>query len=418
MVFILVSVAIIILVILRNLILTTRMVIGELKCRKPSTDFLPGDHKDVKHYHFDRFLDILFIFAGFLHIPEHIYLMVYLYKFIGVYINWETDYKKDLWLKMREFVWTEKKARRLRIILLNGIVLILMLLVALLLPPISIVRLHTQGNVTEEYCSNNLALVQNFLMHAFHGVSFFTNTVVALTRWLVVFFTIMVGVMWRRMELTEEDNNRQHAQKRFSKVLTDTIKHDNQVSSLELGHEANDWEAVCCRHTKHFFKYMVIKKKVSPIYKIFRSFFVLQWIIHLIGLFSHIAQLVRPWIRNGQVHDANMLISTHQIYQLLYILYNGLALVISYICALKMNAYLRRYIRDVQQKQLDEAAIANSKIQYSLTQLFLVKVESVSKSSFLPRIPGIGLSISVESPGFVLSVVLSVFAMIGSLISF
>ena len=46
--------------------------------------------------------------------------------------------------------------------------------------------------------------------------------------------------------------------------------------------------------------------------------------------------------------------------------------------------------------------------------MFLVKVESISKSSFVPRIPGTGLSISVESPGFVLSVVFSVFALIGA----
>ena len=114
-----------------------------------------------------------------------------------------------------------------------------------------------------------------------------------------------------------------------------------------------------------------------------------------------------------------MLIVTHQIYQLLYILYNGLALVISYICALKMNAYLRRYVREVQQKQLDEAAQADSTMQYSLTHImFLVKVESISKSSFVPRIPGTGLSISVESLGFVLSMVFSVFALIGALVSF
>lgn len=85
---------------------------------------------------------------------------------------------------------------------------------------------------------------------------------------------------------------------------------------------------------------MAIKEKVFPIYKIFWSFFVLQWIIHLFGLFCHIAHLVHPWIRNGQVKNADMLILTHQIYQLLYILYNGLALVISYVCALKMNAYI------------------------------------------------------------------------------
>ena len=392
--------------------------------------------------------------------------------------------------------------------LLNGTVLVLMLSVALLLPSMSIARLHIQRNTTdsEEYCSEGLAFVQHSLTYSFHGVSFFTNTVVALTRFLMVFFTVMIGVMWGRVKPSTKDHNRQ--KKRYSKVLTDKIDtmqmadyqialvssdsaplsqdsmhqtnpqlsgHEanpqepryNETSFQELGDEANsqdpgydndeinpqeqsgheansqkpgndndqtnsghnaneqnsaykadDWETVCCRHTDYIMEYTAIKENVFPIYKIFRSFFVLQWIIHLFGLFSHIAQLLRPWVRNGQVDDANMLIVTHQIYELLHVLYNGLALVISYICALKMNAYLRRYVRKVQERQLEEGRSANSAMQYSLTHLFLIKVQSVSKSSFLPRIPGTGLNISVESPGFVLSIVFSVFALIGTLISF
>ena len=398
MVFILVSSVIVVLIVLRSLILTTRMVIGEFQCQKPSDNFHPEQH-DVRHYHFDRLSDILLIPTGFLHMPEHIYLMVFLYKFIGVYINWEPDYKKELWPEMKEFVCNKKKIPHL---LLYGVILVMMLSVALLLPPMCIARVYVQRNITEEYCSKKLVFVQRSLSHAFHGVSFFTNGAVALTRWLMVFFTIMVGVMWRRVKPSLDHQQRRST---FSKVITKNAT------------ESEDWKAVCCRHTDYIIEYMAIKEKVFPIYKIFRSFFVLQWIIHLFGLFCHIAHLVRPWIRNGQVLDANMLIVTHQIYQLLYVLYNGLALVITYICALKMNAYLRRYVRKLQQKQLDEAK-DKSTMQYSLTHLFLIKVESVSKSSFVPRIPGTGLSVSVESPGFVLSVVLSVFALIGALISF
>ena len=276
-----------------------------------------------------------------------------------------------------------------------------MLSVALVLPSMSIAKLHIHSNTTEEHCSEKLVFVQNSLAHTFHGVSFFTNTVVALTRFLMVFFTVMIGVMWRRVKPSKEDHDRQ--KKRFSRAINSRI---NLMNLAAAAQKAGDWEDVCCRHTDCTIEYTTIKDNVFPIYKIFQSFFVLQWIIHLAGLFCHIAYLLCPWVRNGSVDvddDANMLIVTHQVYQSLHILYNGLALVISYICALKMNAYLRRYVRDKQKKQLEEGRKANSTMQYSLTHLFLIKVESVSKSSFLPRIPGTGLSISVESPGFVLS---------------
>ena len=425
-----------VLVVLHNFILITLMI-WRWRCHKPSVNFYPGHHNEVKDYYFDRFADILLTFTGFLHIPEHIYLIVYLYRFIGIYIKWDDGYRKEIWRKMKEFPCSKKK--NAPCVLLNGIVLMLMLLVVFALPSMSIAKLHIHSNSTEEYCSKKLAFVQNSLMHASHGVSFFTNTVVALTRFLMVFFTVMIGVMWRRvhMELCKADYNRQ--KNRCSRVesvplLHESSKHEanlecettfqqhqdpghkgdseepghngdktnsqdierdtnpqdhthnsDEANSEETGlsredtnlhksgHKANnqdpraplklgDWEDVCCRHTDCIIEYTTIKDNVFPIYKIFQSFFVLQWIIHLAGLFCHIAYLLRPWVRNGSV--------------------------------------------------------ANSTMQYSLTHLFLIKVESVSKSSFLPRIPGTGLSISVESPGFVLSIVFSVFALIGTLISF
>ena len=478
-----------VLVVLHNLILITLMV-WRWGCHKPSINFYPGHHNELKDYHFDRFSDILLTFTGFLHIPEHIYLLVNLYKFIGIYIKWNEGYRKDILDKMKDFARLKKKNapydsdtvsndigedvsglrqiaprtcvtpqfKRARI-LLNGIVLMLMLSVVLALPSMSIARIHIHSNKTEEHCSKKVAFAQNSLMHAFHGVSFFTNTVVALTRFLMVFFTVMIGVMWRRVKPCSEDSvpflheSSKHEAKRVANSPRvpecettfqqpqdpghegdfEKSGHNREDTNLhKSGHKANnqdprappkvgDWEDVCSRHTDRITEYMAIKDNVFPIYKIFRSFFVLQWIIHLAGLFCHIAYLLRPWVRNGPVdvdEDADMLIVTHQVYQSLHVLYNGLALVISYICALKMNTYLGRYVRDEQEKQLEEGRKANSTIQYSLTHLFLIKVESVSKSSFLPRIPGTGLNISVESPGFVLSIVFSLFALIGTLISF
>ena len=82
-----------------------------------------------------------------------------------------------------------------------------------------------------------------------------------------------------------------------------------------------------------------------------------------------------------------------------------------------MNTYLRRYIRKVQKNQLNE--VETRPLQYSLTHsLFLIKIDSVAKSTFTPHIPGTGLSISLSSPGFMLSIILSVFALIGALVAF
>ena len=130
-------------------------------------------------------------------------------------------------------------------------------------------------------------------------------------------------------------------------------------------------------------------------------------------MFFHISHLFRPWIRSVQPINSDTLDVVHRV---IFVLFNGLAIGITYICALKMNAYLRRYVRDVQRKQLK--AVQKNAVQYSLTHLFLVKPDSVPKSNFTPGIPGTGLSISINNPGFVLSIVISVSAILVSQIAF
>jgi hypothetical protein len=282
------------------------------------------------------------------------------------------------------------------------------MLVGFGLPPLCIARFYYENSgVQVEQCSSKFALTTRVLTHTYHATSFFTNGVVVIVRAVMILFTVLVGVMWRRVkpQMDEDDIDE----------LPNPSEPANAAAVLILSNDEN-FKVVCERHRKYLNEYAAIAKHVTPIYKIFRSFFVLQWIIHLFGLFSHIAHLIRPWIRYGQVINADTLIVTHQIYQFQFILFDGLALIISHICALKMNSYLRRYIREVQGKQLAEAKGSN--VQYSLTHLFLIQNKSVSKSNFTPRIPGTGLSISINNPSFVVSIVLSTFALIGALVAF
>ena len=583
-----------------SLALTVRLIIGEFLCHKPSINGVSLNFSD--DIYFDRLSDILLIPVGFLHIPEHTYLLVYLYKFLCSYKTWDRFYKRALQLKMREFVCTKKRRTCIYVF-----VLVIFMLVAIATPVVCIVR-NELVNDTDEQCSQTLANVTEGLTHAYHAILFLTNGMIVMVRYLMVFFTIMIGVMWRRVapfstvstsnqswehrtrltnsmpsftsrqsrnqcsprsfapelasccdqniehrtrfrtqsmninttmqsrnhryrtrstrnwsrgrssaqiELTPLNQNMQSmATDEESAVIESTLTHnsehdaphnsnatdvesesvpqsnqnmdpelwassmaamnehstiqamttvsasnqdrddtvsetvanqnrfpdkrrstvtgailgqnrphpstvglsDNNHMTINVCNISNYFQEVCDRHTQYLKEYEAIHKLVIPIYKIFRSFFILQWIIHLFGLFFHIAYLLRPWIRYGQVTDFGETVVLQQIYQLLNILFEGLALVITHICALKMNAYLRRYIREIQKKQQEKTR--DDDLQYSLTHLFLIKNESVSKANFTPRIPGTGLSISVSSPGFVVSIVLSVFALIGALVTF
>ena len=366
------------------------------------------------------------------------------------------------------------------------------------LPPICIARTYLDTGSSSEHCSQKLSTVTKILTHIFHFSSMITNIVIVLVRLLMVYFTVMVGVMWREVTPIPNDSanrvgmngsvNSQATGNTSNEVSQAQASDQGQTADGSQGQasaylsvfqcctqcwkrsgslatrlgqktdgsqaQANDpvqtsngsqaqardpapqnsqlvsdtFVEVCKKHTEYLIEYEIIVEKTRKIYKIFQSFFVLQWIIHLFQLFVHIAHLLRPWIRYGQVQNANMLIITQQIDQLSYAVFNGLALVIAHVCGLKMNAYMRRYLREVQyhrsESLKDKLKAAKGKyanedcLEYSLINLVPIKEECISKSAFTPRIPGTGLGISITNPGFIISIVLSVFALIGAMIAF
>ena len=413
--FFIVSALLLLLFSLQSSALLVRLAVGEFLCKKTSLDGLPSIFNSTDDINFNRLFDIVLIPVGLLHIPEHIYFLVYLYKFLTFVKKWDKKYKEDLRLKMRVFVCT-KIGRAFCYIF----ILVLFMLVAIAIPPVCVVKVYTNQNINRKtYCDEQLEIVTRALTHIYHITSFITNGVVVLVRCLMIFLTIMIGAMWRSLSRTKKDAaagghtpdevvNGDNPQDR---QLAENGGNPNQDSDIK-----DDVKEVFSRHSRYMEEFKDIKEKVGHIYKIFQSFFVLQWIIHLFGLSSHIAHLLRPWIRHGQVDKPDILIVTHQIYQFLFILFDGLALTISHICALKMNTYLRRYVRHTQEKQLEEAKDSN--LQLGFSYIVLITAKSVPNSNFSPRIPGTGLRIAINSPTFVLSIVLSIFGLIGALIAF
>ena len=137
---------------------------------------------------------------------------------------------------------------------------------------------------------------------------------------------------------------------------------------------------------------------VKLIHKIFRSFFVFQWLVRVYLLFTDIVHLVRPWVKEITIHDSKpvLLVLCH----IAAIVLNGSALGIAYACGLKMNSYRPSYIGKAE-----------------LTHEELVSCDREGKSVFTPRVPGTGLSISIETPGYMLGIILSVFGLVGALLA-
>ena len=79
LIFISVSIAVILLFIVMSLVVARLMIaVGEFLCNKTSLNSLPSDSESTGDVHNDHLLDVSVIPLGYLHVPEHIYLLYYL----------------------------------------------------------------------------------------------------------------------------------------------------------------------------------------------------------------------------------------------------------------------------------------------------------------------------------------------------
>ena len=428
----------IVMFLISSAVVIARLAVGEFLCNKPSLNGIPSNLSgDI---YFDRLSDILLTPVGFLHVPEYIYFFAFLYKYLKVWKGYDESDKKIIKKDMGHLCC--KKKRRCCCYIFTGTIFAV---IAIALPPVCVARTYIDESSPnlDEHCSQMFALATIILTHTYHVTALFINLMVVLARVVMIVFTVMIGAIWMYPEAGDRNGTSATSNGDGNSTSANNIGGGSGIPTNSNGDRGNSITSanniagdrngtnsigdgsielkqaltnVYREHKKRLDDYKEKNKKVVPIHKIFRSFFVLQWIIHLFGLFLHIAHLLRPWIRYGQVVHVNRLIVTQQIDQFLYVIFNALALVISHICALKMNSYLRRYIRDVQEDQ--SSRFQRDPLQHGINYTYIIKEDSVAKSNFTPRIPGTGLSLSVNSPGFVLSIVLSIFALIGALIAF
>ena len=452
--FIFFSVLIIALFTVKCFLFAARWIVQETMCHNASSWQISinfsteGENVGLKFNHALLF-DIVQISIKILHIPEHISLLINLYNFLVS----KNRYKKFNFSKFKMFV--QRKETCLRCCLNSAenccqesadkevhcrcrlpifiSVPIIFMLVAIATPSVHIWQTMNNSSEIFEQCSYNIAVTTLVLLYAMNGILFITNVIIVLDCFLMILFTIIIGVIWRI-----ENRSRDHDPSMNGACIVNnsavnapetnqsepanevgeqnhpkhSAHHDRVVKLLSAADE--NLVTVCNKYSEHMTEFENKVKLVRPIYKIFQSFFVLQWIIHLFGLFFHISHLFHPWIRDNQTINSKTLPDI--IHHVLFVLFDGLAIGITYICALKMNAYLRRYVRDLQRKQLE--AVEGNAVQYSLTHLFHIKPESILKSNFTPRIPGTGFSISINNPSFMLSIVISVSAILVSQIAF
>ena len=363
---------------------------------------------------------VMMIIITLLEWPAHAFLFFHLYKFF--------EQKCTVWEKI--YSWQSFLCKKCY----KGLFVIFSLLVY----TVAVILAITGDIIKLKYfplCEDSQQTHQ-IITYVYYATTFFTYILEVAERWLMVRFTASIGAMWQNwyeqlirngqpnpMQGTQGSNatggtqgssdptqgtqgpNATGGMQESSDPTQGTQGSNATQGSTNPMQGTQDSAATLTQVTtkkSSVIDFITIVNCVKPIYKIFRSFFVFQWIVHVYLLFAQLVYLLYPWIKDGidsyQTDDkiSKVLFTCNSA----AVVYYALALIIPYVCGLKMNSYRRRYIRKAR-----------------LTQEQLLRDDRENKSIFTPRVPGTGLSISLESPGYMLGVVLTMFGLVGALLA-
>ena len=307
--------------------------------------------------------------------PAHGYLLYYLYRFFAQkYPAWQQNYQVD----DGEYKWASFIRRQH----CKGAFFVLSLSVLTIAFMIAIAG-DTVKLATERFsldCEYPTLQARRILIYVYYATTFFTYVLEVAERYLMVCLTAFVGAMWHDGYETRK------------KEMERAPPNPPNNTQLQITNGYVD-------------EFNKIVECAKAIYKIFRSFFVFQWLVHVYYLlFTQLVHLLYPWIKEGRSSFTNTTepnTTTGPFHSnTAAVIFYTLALLTVYVCGLKMNSYRRRYIRKAE-----------------LTQEQLLKHDRENKSIFTPRVPGTGLSISLESPGYMLRVVITMFGLVGALLA-
>ena len=147
--------------------------------------------------------------------------------------------------------------------------------------------------------------------------------------------------------------------------------------------------------------------KIKPLFWVFQTWFVFQWFHYFFQTVTDLTQTVHQWI-TGTSHPELII-----AFRAIHTVFDVLAFAIPHVCGLKLNSYHQQYLRDAKKKQLKAA---QSKLEY--IKAYSLTMEKDSDGDFVPRIPGTGIWIPLDSSGYTLGILLTIFALIASFVGF
>ena len=152
--------------------------------------------------------------------------------------------------------------------------------------------------------------------------------------------------------------------------------------------------------------------KIKPLFRVFQTWFVFQWFHYFFQTVTDLTQTVHQWI-TGTRHPELII-----AFRAIHTVFDVLAFAIPHVCGLKLNSYHQEYLRDAKKKQLHMKAAQRRQSKLEYIKAYSLTIEKDSDGDFVPRIPGTGIRIPLDSSGYTLGILLTIFALIVSFVGF
>ncbi len=342
-----------------------------------------------------RATDMLYVLHSLLHWPEYAFLAYGTYKLVKAVQEWDTASRNEIGKHIIKLFWGMEKtathtAKESRFRTAVSVVVIFVFVAAsLVIPILSIVEAYDQSQL---YPNCDKQSTQLKIHYFYQFLSFLAHIVSPGIRIYMAIMVLAVQAIWFHLH-TYESN----------KVV-------EIPTSSEDGITSEDWRVASSEHYECVLDYELRHDKINTILRVFRAWFVIQWFIYYFQFLVDLSQVLRPWFGDGLIFDIEY---AHRI---IYTIYDLLAFIIPHVSGLKMNHHHETYLSKLRERQLRDARSNGTKVRYAIASM--LPVEKCKGCDFVPAIPGTGIAIPLDSPGYTLGILLTIFALAGTFVDF
>ena len=345
-----------------------------------------------------RASDILYVVHSLLHWPEYAFLAYGTYTLIKDFQKWEPSFRTRILstigrlffgtMKTEKHTSKESKFRTQ----ISVLFVLLFIVASLVIPILSIVEAHIEKQLHSDCEKQNNQLR---IHYAYQFLSILTHIVSPGIRIYMAVMVLAIQAIWFHVPCYE-DNREFIAQ------------------SSDDAETLDDFRAASTKHYDCVIDYELRQDKIIAILHVFRAWFVIQWFIYYFQFLVDLSRILRPWLKGaGLVFD---LAYAHRV---IYTIYDLFAFTVPHVSGLKMNQHHVNYLAYLRQQQLKVARDPTNKgTKLRHTIAYLLPIDKHSDCDFIPVIPGTGIHIPLDSPGYVLGILLTIFALAGSLVTF